>query len=296
MSTFNSGTIDSRLVRTIGMMAGLFFLTWTVAGWVITDNTTYMVLAVMAVLGIAMTMAILRDWRSGLFIFLCWLVLEDMLRKYMGNGLIIFFAKDIILGITYASMLVARRKNQLMTFKPPFIFWLAIFFWLGVVQVFNPHSPHIFFGLLGMKTYFYYVPLMFAGYALLRTEEDLRKVLMLNMWIAIVVAGLGVLQSLGGGGFLNPEGMAPELYDLSHEVRVAPQSGLIYQSRHFRVRERWTIWHVSDVAVHSGFWHCGLPAAASKTRTWARNRFRCGRSCCACKYFERVARNSSFTW
>jgi hypothetical protein len=227
MSNFNSGALDNRFVRTIFLMIGLFYCTYTAAQWVITDNTTYMVLTVMAVLGVGMTMAVLKDWRSGLFIFLCWLVLEDMIRKYMGNSLIIFFAKDVILGITYGSMLLARRKNQLLTFKPPFIFWLAIFFWLGVAQVFNPHSPSIFFGLLGIKTYFYYVPLMFAGYALLRTEEDLHKVLMLNMWIAIVVAGLGVLQSFGGGGFLNPEGMAPELYDLSHEVRVAPQSHLL---------------------------------------------------------------------
>jgi hypothetical protein len=227
MSNFNSGALDSRLFRTVGMMAGLFFLTWTVAGWVITDNTAYMALAVVAVLGIAMTMTILKDWRSGLSIFLCWLVLEDTIRKYFGNSLIIFFAKDLIIGITYFSMLLARRKNQLLVFKPPFKFWLAIFFWMALAQVFNPHSPTFFFGLLGMKTYFYYVPLMYAGYALLRTEADLHKVLILNMWIAIVVAGLGVLQSFGGGGFLNPEGMAPELYDLSHLVREAPQSHLL---------------------------------------------------------------------
>jgi hypothetical protein len=158
---------------------------------------------------------------------MCWLVLEDTIRKYFGNSLIIFFAKDAILAVTYGSMLLARRKNQLLTFKPPFIVWLAIFFWLAVAQVFNPHSPSIFFGLLGMKTYFYYVPLMFAGYALIRREEDLHKILMLNMWIAIVVAGLGVLQSFGGGGFLNPEGMAPELYELSHLTRMAPQSHLM---------------------------------------------------------------------
>jgi hypothetical protein len=227
MASFISSAIDPRLVRTVGFVFGLFFLTYTVANWVITDNTTYMALSVMAVLGVIMTMTVLRDWRSGLFIFLCWLVLEDMIRKYMGNSLIIFFAKDVIIGITYLSMILARRKNQLLTFRPPFIFWLAIFFWLGVAQVFNPHSPSIFFGFLGIKTYFYYVPLMFAGYAVLRTEEDLRKILMLNMWIAIVVGGLGLLQSFGGGGFLTPEGMAPELYELSHEVRVAPQSHLM---------------------------------------------------------------------
>lgn len=227
MSNFNSGALDNRLVRSILMTIGLFYFSYTVAEWVITDNTTYMVLSVIGVLGVFMTMAILKDWRSGLFIFLCWLVLEDMIRKYFGNSLMIFFAKDLIIGITYFSMLLARRKHQLLVFKPPFMFWLAIFFWVAFAQVFNPHSPSFFFGLLGMKTYFYYVPLMYAGYALLRTEEDLRKVLMLNMWIAIVVAGFGVLQSFGGGGFLTPDGMAPELYELSHLVREAPQSHLL---------------------------------------------------------------------
>jgi len=227
MSNFNSGALDSRLIRSVAMIFGLFFLTWTAANWVITNNTLYMALTFVAVLGLIMTMTILKDWRSGLFIFLCWLVLEDMIRKYLGNNLIIFFAKDVIIGITYFSMFLARRKNQLLTFKPPFIFWLAIFFWLAVAQMFNPHSPSIFFGLLGIKTYFYYVPLMFAGFALLRTEEDLRKVLMLNMWIAIVVAGLGVLQSFGGGQFLTPEGIAPELYGLSHVLRESPQSHLV---------------------------------------------------------------------
>ena len=227
MASLNTGAIDSRLIRTVAFMIGIFFVTWTLAGWIITNNTTYMALSVLGVLGVFMSMAILKDWRRGLFIFLCWLVLEDMIRKYLGNSLIIFFAKDVIIGITYFSMLAARRKNQLLTFRPPFIFWLAIFFWLALAQVFNPHSPSIFFGLLGMKTYFYYVPLMFAGYALLRTEEDLRRVLMLNMWIAIVVAGLGAMQSFGGAEFLTPEGMAPELYDLSHLTRMAPQSHLM---------------------------------------------------------------------
>jgi hypothetical protein len=227
MSNFSTGAIDSRLVRTILMMVGLFYFTYTVAQWVITDNMMYMALSVIAVLGVIMTMAVLRDWRSGLIIFLCWLVLEDMIRKYFGNSLMIFFAKDVIIGITYISMFLTMRKNKLLVFKPPFMFWLAIFFWVALAQVFNPHSPSYFFGLLGMKTYFYYVPLMYAGYALLRTEEDLRRVLILNMWIAIVVAGFGVLQSFGGGGFLTPDGMAPELYELSHLVREAPQSHLL---------------------------------------------------------------------
>src|SRR5579863_3949192 len=147
MSNLSSVAIDSRLLRTVAFLVGIFFLTWTLAGWIITNNTTYMALSVLGVLGIVMSMAIFRDWRSGLFIFLCWLVLEDMIRKYLGNSLIIFFAKDVIIGITYVSMIAARRKNQLLRFRPPFLFWLAIFFWLATAQMFNPHSPSIFFGL-----------------------------------------------------------------------------------------------------------------------------------------------------
>src|ERR1039458_2177270 len=227
MSNYYTDAMDSRLARTVALMIGLAILTWTVSGWIISGKDAYTILSVVAVAAVVMTITILRDWRNGIFVFLCSLIFEDMLRKYLGNNLFIFFAKDLILGITYGSMLLARRKNQLLIFKPPFMLWLAVFFWMGVIQVFNPNSPSIFYGLLGIKTYFYYVPLMFAGYALVRDEDDLRKILMLNMWIAIVVAGLGLLQSFVGGEFLTPEGMAPELLELSHEVREAPQSHLI---------------------------------------------------------------------
>lgn len=208
------------------MALAMFGLTWTVSGWIITGASLNLILVGALCVAIAMGLSIMRDWRSGIFIFFVWLVFEDMIRKYAGNSVFIFFAKDGILGLTYISMFLAKRRGQLLTFKPPFIFWLSIFFWLGAVQIFNTHSPSVFYGLLGMKTYFYYVPLMFAGYAIIRAEADLHKVLMLNMWIALVVASLGVLQSFGGGDFLTPKDIAPELYELSHVVRMAPQSKL----------------------------------------------------------------------
>jgi hypothetical protein len=164
-------------------------------------------------------MTIIKDWRMGVFIFLSWLVLEDQIRKYMGNSTPIFFAKDVIIGITYLAMYNARRRGKLLTFKPPFMIWLAVFFWMALLQVFNPNSPSLIYGLLGMKTYFYYIPMMYAGYAILRTEEDLHKILMLNMWIALIVSGFGLLQSFGGGGFLTPDNLDPDLYSLSHVSR-----------------------------------------------------------------------------
>ena len=72
----------------------------------------------------------------------------------------------------------AGVKNS---FIPPFLLPLFVFVWLGMIQIFNQNSPHILYGLLGFKLYFYYIPLMYVGYALIRTDEDLRKFLIVNV-------------------------------------------------------------------------------------------------------------------
>lgn len=184
-----------------------------------------------AVVGFACCVAsvvILRNWRSGFYMFLVWLLFEDLARKYMGNALLLFFGKDVLCGLTYISLLMAIRKGREQTFRPPFLFFLGLFVWLGVVQMFNQNSPHILYGFLGFKTYFYYMPLMFVGYALIRTDEDLRKFLVASTALAGLIALLGVIQAIVGHSFLNPEVLAPELRDLGKLDKVSPISGQIF--------------------------------------------------------------------
>jgi hypothetical protein len=219
---------DPKAPKAIALTIGLFVLTWLVTEYVIQGSSQYLGLVIVGCAGLAVFMTIMKDWRMGVFIFLSWLVLEDQIRKYMGNSTPIFFAKDVIIGITYLAMYNARRRGKLLTFKPPFMIWLGLFFWMALLQVFNPYSPSLIYGLLGMKTYFYYVPMMYAGYAILRTEEDLHKILILNMWIALIVSGFGLLQSFGGGGFLTPDNIDPELYALSHVTRGEKQLGTYF--------------------------------------------------------------------
>src|SRR5260221_5030457 len=103
MSNHNTSAIDSRLLRTVALTIGLFILTWTVSEWIVSGNNTYMILSVLACIGVAVTMTVVLDWRIGVFLFLCWLGLEDMIRKYLGGRLIICFAQDVIIRITYIS-------------------------------------------------------------------------------------------------------------------------------------------------------------------------------------------------
>jgi branched-subunit amino acid transport protein len=164
------------------------------------------------------------DWRSGVYFFLVWLLFEDLVRKYMGNSMYVYFGKDVLVGVTYAAFLVARTRRDTVLFRPPFRNALVMFFLLGLVQVFNPLSPSIFYGLLGLKLDFYYIPLMFVGYGMLRKENDLRRFLVVSMVLAAVISLVGILQAIVGLDFLNPHGGA-DIELLGHLVRSTP-SGL----------------------------------------------------------------------
>ncbi len=84
---------------------------------------------------------------------------------------------------------------------------------LCIAGIVNPYSPSFLYGLMGFKLDFYYLPLMFVGYALMRNDEDLRKFLMYGMALALIIGGVGITQAIVGNSFLNPSKLAPELRD-----------------------------------------------------------------------------------
>ena len=160
----------------------------------------------------------------GLFLFILWLLFEDLSRKFLGNGLIFFFGKDVLAAITYASLIRAKARKEVAWFNPPFAVPLALFFGLALVQVFNTASPSVVYGLLGLKLYFYYVPLMFVGYALIETGRDLERFLVYNIALETFShrRTLGIYQSIVGLTFLNPEEMEPEFKALGSLTRESP--------------------------------------------------------------------------
>ena len=101
---------------------------------------------------------------------------------------------------------------------------MSLLIWLGVIQILNFNSPHILYGLIGFKLYFYYIPLMFVGYALIRSDEDLRKFLVANGVLACVISVIGIVQAIVGNSFLNPTTLAPELRELGNLEKVTPLS------------------------------------------------------------------------
>jgi hypothetical protein len=136
--------------------------------------------------------------------------------------LVLFFGKDILIAITYLSLWQAKRRKEILWFKAPFLLPLTLFFCLAFIQVFNTWTPSVLYGFLGLKLYFYYVPLLYAGYALIGSTQDLERFLVYNVALGLLIASLGIIQSIVGLKFLNPATLAPELETLGNLTRYSP--------------------------------------------------------------------------
>src|SRR6267378_3744767 len=184
-------------------------------------------LPLLGFIGSAFVVAMLNSWRKGLYFFLTWLLFEDFARKYLGNNMAIYFAKDVLAAAVYLSFFLAYRRKEVTSFRPPFLVPVLLFVWFGVMQVFNPASTNLVYGILGLKLFFCYVPLLFVGYALLNSEQQLRRFFFVNIALVMIIASLGIAQSVLGHTFLNPERPAEDIRELSTNYRVSPVSGLL---------------------------------------------------------------------
>jgi len=226
-ASLSSGPLRRNPLFIIGSLLFAAFAAYYLADMVISGDTTGLVfVGLVFIVGVGM-LSMLKDWRTGTFIFFGWLFFEDLARKYMGNNMVIYFGKDILVAVVYLSFFIATTRKRAKIFRPPFLIPLLIFLWFGLVQVFNPASTSFFYGILGMKLYFYYVPLFFIGYAFFESEAEINRFFPFLMAILLAVAGLGIVQSIVGPTFLNPSSLAEDIRELSTTYRVAPISGLI---------------------------------------------------------------------
>ncbi len=226
-SPLRSGLLQRGPLLLFGILVIGAFAAYQVAQYVINDDIVGLTYAGLCILGGAIVVAILNNWRNGVYFFLGWLLFEDFARKFLGNNMVIYFAKDFLALVVYISFFTAFRRKEVPFFRPPFFMPLMIFVWFGILQIFNPASTHIMYGLMGIKIFFYYVPLMVVGYALLNSEAELRRFFTVNLVLVLVIVSLGIAQSILGPSFLNPAVQAEDLRELSTLYRVSPITGAI---------------------------------------------------------------------
>jgi hypothetical protein len=223
------GTLPTlRRSRNLLVAFGLILLVaYGAAEAILANDLSTMAYAAMFFVGGAVVIAVLKDWRRGLYIFIAWILFEDFVRKYLGNNMAIYFAKDLLVLVLYLAFFRSRSVRRVGVFRIPFRLSLLVFFWFVFLQVFNPASTSIFYGILGLKVYFLYVPLIYLGYTLIQAEEDLQRLFTFLCALILIVAGLGIAQSILGSTFLNPTHMQEDIRELSTLYRAAPISGMV---------------------------------------------------------------------
>jgi hypothetical protein len=189
---------------------------------IVEDSLSTLYYVGLVVLGIVALVAILKDWRKGVYCFVGWILVEDLIRKYLGNNMIVYFAKDFLAVALYLSFFIARRTTLTKLYRPPFLITFLVFFWYCVIQALNPASTSIFYGLMGLKLCFLYAPLLLVSHALVNSEKELRRFFFFNSVLILVVAGFGIAQSILGPTFINPEVIQEDIRGLSTLYRVSP--------------------------------------------------------------------------
>jgi hypothetical protein len=212
----------SKQIHGLLLLLGMAGTVWILANWIVTGSTELLITGSIAIALAIIALTTLNNWRVGVLLFVPWLLFEDLARKYLGNGFILFFGKDVLAAITYVSLWRSKRRGEVAWFRPSFITPLALFFCLALIQVFNTWTPSVLYGFLGLKLYFYYCPLLFAGYALIRDAKDLEQLLVFNVALGLLIGLLGIIQSIVGLKFLNPAALAPELETLGNLTRYSP--------------------------------------------------------------------------
>src|ERR1700681_4097243 len=208
--------------RNLVVVALITLAAYEAAQLIVKDDPLTLYYAGLGVVGVSALLAILRNWRAGVYCFFAWIVVEDLVRKYLGNNMLVYFAKDFLAITLYLSFFMARRFTATKLYRPRFWGIFGLFFWFCTLQAFNPAATSIFFGLMGLKLYFFYVPLLLVGYALIDSEKELRRFFFFNSVLILMVAGFGIAQSILGPTFLNPTVIPEDIRALSTTYRVSP--------------------------------------------------------------------------
>ena len=122
----------NRQVKAAVMGLVVLAIIWELAAWIVAGSDKNLMMFGLSLVVVALVVHILNDWRSGVLVFLVWLLFEDLARKYLGNSLTVYFAKDFLVAMAYFSFYFAKRRKEVDIFRPPFLVPLALFAALGI--------------------------------------------------------------------------------------------------------------------------------------------------------------------
>src|SRR6202035_2341561 len=164
---------------------------------------------IVLVVGAAAVLWSMVRWRQAVQIGMVLVVLEGAIRKWVvpGRQALAYFAKDVFFLGAYLGYL---RSPARLRFPPARLPALSVTLGasaiLGLLEIFNPELPNVLVGILGVKSYFFYVPLLFVLPATFRSDVELGRFLRRYALLSIPVGLLALAQ------FFSPSSSALNTY------------------------------------------------------------------------------------
>src|ERR1039458_8929870 len=94
------GSVSGNRQIKAGVMALVILgVIWELATWIVAGSDQMLIMFGLGLVVLALVVNILNDWRSGVLFFLVWILFEDLARKYLGNSMTVFFAKDFLVSV-----------------------------------------------------------------------------------------------------------------------------------------------------------------------------------------------------
>jgi hypothetical protein len=86
LKTLPSLSTSRNSLVALALFIVVIFAAYKTAGAILADDISSLAFAALLFVGGAVFVAILNDWRRGLYIFVAWILFEDFVRKYLGNN------------------------------------------------------------------------------------------------------------------------------------------------------------------------------------------------------------------
>jgi hypothetical protein len=121
-------------------------------------------------------------------------LVEGFFRNYLNNPAVLL-AKDALLAAIYlrifGEQFLMRRR---LFYQTPFNLALLIFFIINLTQIFNPNNLAFTIGLIGLRSSFMYMPLMFLIPEIVNTRKNQTRFNWFILIVALIVSSFGTFQ------------------------------------------------------------------------------------------------------
>ena len=158
-----------------------------------------------ALIGLVALPFLVSKWRATFWALLAWFMVEDLIRKYLGNDIRVYFMKDALYLMLVVGLLIdpavrgvwKRATGSAAAWLYAMIAWSVV---LSIPMAFvDWRIP-----LIALKLDWQYVPLVIAGYLLASEDGGVRRLLTGFVILGIPVCLVGIIQAQFGPDFLRP--------------------------------------------------------------------------------------------